>query len=68
MIKTYNEKTFGIDLIIDAYNLTNPIEIAATCADELDIQVSINEVSDYLNCKEDYEKESWTINSKEIFE
>lgn len=66
-IKNYKESTFAIDLIKDAYNITDPVEIVDKVNECLNVNVTVSEVIDYLNLEEDIEKESWSINSKYIF-
>ena len=64
----YNEKTFSIDLIMDAYK-TKDIDIIIEKAEkDLDLKVTFKEVYNHLyNKTEDLKKESWTLSSKEIF-
>lgn len=49
-----------VDLIMYIYHISNPIEIAEAIESEFKIEVSIHQISDYLdvNRKEDYEIES----------
>lgn len=63
----YNEKTFSIDLISDAYKTTNPFEICKYAKSDLNIDLTISEIIDYINYEEDFEKESYTISMKHIF-
>lgn len=65
--KYYNEKQFAIDMIMDAYGIDNPEEIVKKCKSDLDIKVTTSHVLDYINYTEDFEKKSWTISSREIF-
>ena len=58
-IKKYSELSFSIDLIIEEYNTTNPIIIAEKAKLDLDIDLSIHAISDYLDINSvDYELES----------
>lgn len=56
--KPYSEFSFAIDLIINEYDLTNPILIAEKVKEELDIDLSIHQIADYLEVelKEDHSK------------
>lgn len=57
MSKTYSEFSFAIDLIMHEYNITNPILIAEKVKEDLDIDLSIHGISDYLALNyEDLEK------------
>ena len=66
-MKEYSEKSFCIDLISDYYKTSNPEEISQLIERDLNIRVTRNEVVDYLNYQEDYEKESRSIRMKDIF-
>ena len=58
-IKKYSELSFSIDLIIEEYNTTNPIVIAEKAKLDLNIDLSIHAISDYLDINSiDYELES----------
>lgn len=65
--KLFSEKSFSIDLISDAYNTVDPVLISKKLKEDLNINLSPNEILDYLNYTEDYEKESYTISMKYIF-
>lgn len=58
MSKQYSEFSFAIDLIVNEFKLTNPILIAEKIKEELDIDLSIHQIADYLeiNYKEDFSK------------
>ena len=57
MTKPYSEFSFAIDLIINEYKLSNPILIAEKVKEDLDIDLSIHQISDYLSIEyEDLEK------------
>lgn len=59
MTKPYSELSFAVDLIIEKFGLKNPIEISEKIYDELDIDISIHAIADYLDInRQDYEKES----------
>ena len=57
-MKNYSEFRFAIDLIIDVYGITNPVLIAEKVKEDLDIELSIHQISDYLEVehREDYSK------------
>lgn len=58
-VKKYSELSFSIDLIIEEYNTTNPIVIAEKAKLDLNIDLSIHAISDYLDINSvDYELES----------
>lgn len=62
MIKEYSDVAVAIDLVQDAYGLTNPFDIQAKIEEELDMELHINQIIDYLKIEiEDYEKESRII-------
>lgn len=68
MIKTYNEKTFCIELIQDAYKTNDVYFIIEKAQSDLGIQLSTIDVLNVLNyVPEDYEKESWRIEMNEFF-
>lgn len=57
MEKPYSEFSFAIDLIINEYKLSNPILIAEKVKEDLDIDLSIHQISDYLSIEyEDLER------------
>lgn len=57
----YNEKILAIDLITDNYKNLNPFEIINKAKDELDVNLKISDVLDYLQVTEDFEKASINI-------
>lgn len=63
----YSEKTFSIDLVSDFYQTTNPLKIIKLCKEDLNIDLKMSEVLDYLNLEEDTEKESRYVQMKDIF-
>lgn len=68
-LKRYDEKVFAIDMIKDAYKTNDPVEIVDKAKLFLDIDLSINEIIDYLNeCDNNISNTHfWSLNSKEIF-
>ena len=66
-MQEYSEKSFCIDLISDYYKTSNPEKISNLIMQDLNIEVSKNEVIDYLNYQEDYEKKSRFVQMKDIF-
>ena len=67
MIKPYSEVSLAVDLITNEYGDISPVQICVKSKEDLDIIITPSEVIDYLNISEDFEKESWTIHSSEIF-
>lgn len=61
MIKEFSEISIAIDLVVDAYKLTNPFDIQNKIEETLDMEIHINQILDYLSPKEDYEKQSYII-------
>ena len=57
-----SEYIFAIDIIIEEFKLTNPILISEKIAEELDMEVSIFQVMDYLEIS----KENWKLESQKI--
>lgn len=64
---TYREDDFAIDIIIDAYHIRDPLFVSEKIKEDLNMDVSVSKIVDFLNYTEDFEKESWSINSKQIF-
>lgn len=59
IIKEYSEKAVAIDLVMDMYKTSNPIIIAEKLEEDLNIEMSIHQISDYLDINnQDYEKQS----------
>lgn len=56
----YSQLALAIDLVMNEYNVKNPIEIVELIQKDLDLYFTIHQVMDYLdiNKKEDYETES----------
>lgn len=49
------EAIIAIDLVVDAYKLTNPFDIQLKIEQKLGMEIHINQIVDYLNIEEDYE-------------
>ena len=58
----YPEYIFAIDLVIEEHKITNPILIAEKIQEDLDMEVSIFQIVDYLEISQ----ESWEIESQKI--
>lgn len=59
MTTLYSDFSFAIDLIIDVYKINNPIIISEKIKEDLDMEISIHQISDYLSINyEDFEKEN----------
>ena len=59
MAKKYSDFSFAINLITDTYKTKNPVIIAEKALEDLVMDLSIHQISDYLSLeKEDYEKEN----------
>jgi len=56
------EYIFAIDLVMAEYQITNPILIAEKIAEDLDMEVSIHAICDYLEINQ----ENWEIESQKI--
>lgn len=67
MLKPYSEVSFSIDLITDAYKLTDPFLIVEKVKEDLDIIVTISQVLDYIGRVDDYEQQHYTIKMNQIF-
>lgn len=67
MLKPYSEASFSIDLITDAYKLTDPFLIVKKVKEDLDIIVTISQVLDYIGKVDDYEQQHYTIKMNQIF-
>ncbi len=53
-IKFETEVSIAIDLVVDAYKLTNPLEIQEKIEETLGMEVRISTIVDYLNIEEDF--------------
>ena len=60
MTKPYSQLALAVDLVMNEYKVSNPIEIIKLIQQDLNLYFTIHQVMDYLdiNKKEDYEKES----------
>ena len=56
------EYIFAIDLVMEEYQITNPILISEKIQEDLDMEVSIHQVMDYLEINQ----ETWEIESQKI--
>ena len=56
----YSQLALAVDLVMNEYKISNPIEIVELIQKDLDLYFTVHQVMDYLdiNKKEDYEKES----------
>ena len=56
------EYIFAIDLVMAEYQITNPILIAEKIQEDLDMEVSIFQIADYLEINQ----ENWVTESNKI--
>ena len=56
------EYIFAIDLVMEEYQITNPILISEKIQDDLEMDVTIHQVMDYLEINQ----ENWEIESQKI--
>jgi hypothetical protein len=56
------EYIFAIDLVMEEYKITNPILIAEKIQEDLDMEVSIFQIMDYLEINQ----ENWKVESQKI--
>lgn len=56
------EYIFAIDLVMEEFKITNPILIAEKIQEELEMEVSIFQISDYLEINQ----ENWETESQKI--
>lgn len=56
------EYIFAIDLVMEQHKITNPILISEKIQEDLDMEVSIFQVMDYLEINQ----ENWEIESQKI--
>ena len=56
------EYIFAIDLVMEQHQITNPILIAEKIQEDLEMDVTIHQVMDYLEINQ----ESWEIESQKI--
>lgn len=56
------EYIFAIDLVMEEHKLTNPILISEKIQEDLDMEVSIFQIMDYLEINQ----ENWEVESQKI--
>jgi hypothetical protein len=56
------EYIFAIDLVMEQHQITNPILIAEKIAEDLEMDVTIHQIMDYLEINQ----EDWEIESNKI--
>ena len=57
--KPYSEFAFAVDLVMEQYKISNPILISEKIKEDLNLEISIHQISDYLDLNfEDWEQES----------
>ena len=56
------EYIFAIDLVMEEHKITNPILISEKIQEDLEMDVTIHQVMDYLEINQ----ESWEIESRKI--
>lgn len=56
------EYIFAIDLVMEEHKITNPILISEKIQEDLDMEVSIFQIADYLEINQ----ENWEIESQKI--
>ena len=56
------EYIFAIDLVMEEYQITNPILISEKIQEDLEMDITIHQVMDYLEINQ----ESWEIESQKI--
>lgn len=57
--KEYSEFAFAIDLVMNHYKTSNPVLISEKIGEDLQLEISIHQISDYLSLKDnDWELES----------
>jgi hypothetical protein len=59
---TKPEYVFAIDLVMEQHQITNPILISEKIQEDLEMDVTIHQVMDYLEINQ----ESWEIESNKI--
>jgi len=60
MTKQYSDLAVAVDLISDNYQTSNPVILAEKIEQDLGLEFSIHQISDYISLErnEDYEMES----------
>ena len=56
------EYIFAIDLVMEEHKITNPILISEKIQEDLDMEVSIFQIADYLEINQ----ENWEVESQKI--
>lgn len=56
------EYIFAIDLVMEEHKITNPILISEKIQEDLDMEVSIFQIMDYLEINQ----ENWEVESQKI--
>ena len=56
------EYIFAIDLVMEQHQITNPILISEKIQEDLDMDVTIHQIMDYLEINQ----ENWKIESQKI--
>ena len=56
------EYIFAIDLVMEEHKITNPILIAEKIQEDLDMEISIFQIADYLEINQ----ENWVTESNKI--
>jgi hypothetical protein len=56
------EYVFAIDLVMEEHNITNPILISEQIQKDLDMDVTIHQIMDYL----EIDNENWKLESDKI--
>ena len=57
--KPYSEFAFAIDLVMNHYKTSNPVLISEKIGEDLQLEISIHQISDYLSLKDnDWERDS----------
>lgn len=56
------EYIFAIDLVMEEHKITNPILISEKIQEDLNMEVSIHQVMDYLEINQ----ENWEVESQKI--
>jgi len=56
------EYIFAIDLVMEEHKITNPILISEKIQEDLDMEVSIFQIVDYLEIN----RENWEVESQKI--
>jgi hypothetical protein len=59
---TKPEYVFAIDLVIEQHQITNPILISEKIQEDLEMDVTIHQIMDYLSINQ----ENWEIESEKI--